>query len=95
LPGALLTPLDGGNANRGQQAMLVALGLRKMRSAVQAQKETGIDNQRISRARFVIENAPDQVDLVLAGNSRRWYSWFKCLRGPDPARSLVNALRKR
>ena len=48
--------------------MLVALGLRKMRkSANQAAKENSIDHQRISRAVFIIENAPDQIELVLAG----------------------------
>jgi hypothetical protein len=56
------------NLNRGQQAMLVALGLRKMRGAqTKASKESGIDQQRISRANFVIENAPEQIDLVLSG----------------------------
>jgi hypothetical protein len=48
--------------------MLVALGLAKMaKSANIAAKETGLGQSRISRAVFVIETAPDQVELVLSG----------------------------
>jgi hypothetical protein len=48
--------------------MLVALGRSKIpQSFRQAAKQSEIDTNRIWRASFVIENAPDQVDLVLAG----------------------------
>ena len=54
------------NLNRGQQAMLIALGLLKISmSQNEAAKQSGINRGRIWTARFVIEHAPDKVELVL------------------------------
>jgi flagellin-specific chaperone FliS len=55
------------NLNRGQQAMLVALGVKRDASAHEASRETGIHQTMISRARFIIEHEPKLVDEVLAG----------------------------
>jgi hypothetical protein len=55
------------NLNRGQQAMLVALGVKRDASAHKASKQTGIHQTMISRARFIIEHEPKLVDEVLVG----------------------------
>jgi hypothetical protein len=59
------------NLNRGQQAMLRALGMIHNESVSQRQiaRETGLGQGRISKACFIIEHAPDKVDSVLSGGS--------------------------
>jgi hypothetical protein len=60
--------------------MLVALGLSKIdQSQNQAAKQAGVSRSRVSYAVFIIENAPDQVDLVitarLSGNQTNDSKW--------------------